>query len=83
MAQNESKRWHKNNQAARFIVRKLLEKNIDKNKPDVKQFVKEFPDFGEYDPRKFRRNFRNTITRWNTFVSEGQGKSEQKIEIYN
>lgn len=73
------KRWHKNNKAARFIVRKLLEGEINKDSPNIKTILEDYPDFGEYNITRFRRNFKNTITRWNTFVQNGQGESTQRF----
>eukprot|EP00560_Eucampia_antarctica_P006329 CAMPEP_0197823344 /NCGR_PEP_ID=MMETSP1437-20131217/685_1 /TAXON_ID=49252 ORGANISM="Eucampia antarctica, Strain CCMP1452" /NCGR_SAMPLE_ID=MMETSP1437 /ASSEMBLY_ACC=CAM_ASM_001096 /LENGTH=369 /DNA_ID=CAMNT_0043422465 /DNA_START=48 /DNA_END=1154 /DNA_ORIENTATION=+ len=73
MTPHKPKRWHKNNQAARLIVRKLLEGDIDEKNHNFKKFISDFPDFGDYNPRQFSRNFRNSITRWQTFVNRGQG----------
>ena len=72
MTQKEP-RWHKNNQEAQFIVRKLIAGDINIQEPNWKRFLQDFPDFGTYSRRTFQRNFKNTVNRWKAFIEEGQG----------
>ena len=71
---SQSLRWNKNNQQSRFIVRKVVEGHVNIDEPDYKKFLRDFPDFGHYNKRTFRRNFKNTIDRWRAFVELNQGK---------
>ena len=73
MPQNQL-RWSKNNQESQFIVRKLVEGQINIDEPDYKKFLREFPTFGKYNKRTFQRNFTNTVKRWKSFTEQGQGK---------
>lgn len=74
MVQDKPKRWHRDSKDAQFIVRQIINGNINFDKPKAEHFIKEFPAYQQYGKKNFTRNFKACVERWKSFVNNGQGE---------
>ena len=74
------KRWHKDCSEAQFIVRQIINKKIDLDDPNFRNFIRDFPSFKAHKEKNFHRNFLNCVDRWKKFVNQGQGKNSMEFQ---